>query len=127
MNLKTKILKLLQDEGCLNGHEICRLLNGFDKHNFRICHLSFDEKPMRQKSKKGRPCRGDELKCKYHWSKVHATLKRMKIPSVKMLWWDSGARHHREIDLFRFWFIDRYEFKSRILKQTLLPYLEVSS
>jgi len=45
---------------------------------------------------------------------------RMKIPSTKMRFYDSGGIG---FDTFRFFYLTKKDFEERVLRQTLIPYV----
>jgi hypothetical protein len=125
MTLKDSILQILYKNGCLNTHEICRAVNGYNIHDPTRCGLSTKLKPFG----KGHwaNCNGQiDKKCKYDYYKVRCTLFRMKINTVSMRFWDKTrlGGNNRRSDVFRFWFINHEDFRRRVLAQTLIPWCE---
>lgn len=115
--------RLLRKHGVLNTMQICRLLNKWEKDQFRRCHHTFQEKP--KGSKMG--CRGryDQLCPQGYFSVLrgmHALEKGKKgIQSRKLRFRDKGGIGS---DVFRFWYTDPKQLDKQILRQTLLPYVE---
>jgi len=119
--MKGKILKLLQKYGVLNVYQVCRLLNNRPRDNFAWCHHSFNEKPL---GVTGISCRNvTDKQCKIHMTSVYGFLTRMKAPvqNRKMRFFDKGGIGS---DVFRFFFLDLKEFESKVLSQTLIPYIQ---
>ncbi len=121
---KEQILRILLKHGCLNTHEICRALNGYDIHDPTRCGLPTKIKPFG----KGHwaNCQGQiDKKCKYDYYQVRAKLFQLKIGTSLMRFWDKTrlGGNGRRSDLFRFWYIKREDFEKRVLSQTLIPYL----
>jgi len=123
--------------GCLNTMEICRSLNHKNVFDPTYCGLPIYMKPFSNKGKildTYRRQTGNGIclhfrECNPNWKQVYGCLRRMKINSKKMLWWDSKARIKKskaKMDVFRFWWINQQDFENRILSQTLIPYITFS-
>jgi len=124
--MKSEIIQLLRKHKVLNSHQMCRLLNGYSKDEFKQCYYTFKEKPM---GTKNLACRNHGLKkeglcpkCKVTQGQVYYHLSKMRAPiqSYKLRFFDHGGIGS---DLFRFWFMEKEEFHNRILRQTLIPYV----
>jgi len=95
------------------------MLNGHGRDEYAWCYFSFKEKPL---GTTGITCRNVvEKKCRYRLPRIWGVLNRMKILSTKMRYHDKGGIG---TDLFRFFYLDEKDFEERILRQTLIPYVE---
>ena len=118
---RQRIRELTEENGVLNCRQVCRLLNGRGKNEYRYCYFTFKEKP---KGTKGMGCRHvTGRRCKYIFSTVHGLIMRMIKAGIlqtdKRRFWDHGGIGR---DTFRFIFVDFNEFERQILSQTLIPY-----
>ena len=131
VRLRLRILDLLKEHKVLNTCEVCRLLNGYGKREVDICYkgqgFTFGIREGAEPWGKGSVCRRPG--CDPVWNDVYKNLKILErkhyIYSRRMRFFDhTEGRKGRASDIFRFWYIDYQEFLSRILKQTLIPYIQ---
>lgn len=89
------------DGKCLNGFEVCRLLNGVEEAS--ACHRG-----QQFGATRGWKCQSEPLGCTFHYTKVYAELRKLErrgvIQSKKRRFWDKTPM---QTDVFRFWFIKK--------------------
>lgn len=51
-DIRKSITYIFKKHKVLNGHQVCRLINGFGKDEFRRCYYSFKEKPKGTRDRK---------------------------------------------------------------------------
>ena len=118
IDLKLELLEWLKGK-CLNTMELCRLINGYEKDDFKVCYGG-------QKFGITRPerCNYKKNGCTFWSFQIYNALRKLEekglIHSKKVRFWD---RTPLRTDLFRFWFIDPKDFRERVQKQTLEAYL----
>lgn len=117
--LRKPILEKLREFGVLNIREICRLLNLKGKEEYSWCYYTFKEKPKGTAGPGKKPCRHFDV-CNATFPEVQAALKRMKIRSRKMRFYDKGGIG---TDLFRFYFLDPKQLQEKVLRFTMLGHL----
>lgn len=125
--LRLKIRDILKKHKVLNSSMICRALNGRDPmpplgfcHGGQLFGIVRTWKPYTK-------CNAIKNKCDPDFLKVGKALailyKKGFIKRKKRVpFRDSGLARW---DYFTFWFLDRKDFEEIILKQTLIPYLEI--
>jgi len=123
--IKLQIYEWLKSEGCLNSMEVCRLLNGFEKDDFRPCFAG------RQFGAITRPerCNYKERGCHFWSLTVYNALRKLEekrlIFSEKTIFWDKRKGYGKRFDVFRFWFINRKEYRKRIMSQKIDGYIHL--
>lgn len=101
-----------------NGMELCRIVNGFDPSNFRVCHRTTKEKGWGT-SKGG--CKYRENECRICYSTLHSRLvslhRRGQIRCISLMWFDGREPANGEIpvDRFRFWFINQSLLATKLI------------
>ena len=126
--LRHQLFEVVKEHKVLNTMETCRLLNGREKEDFDWCckGLAFGHNRTAPNFNAGR-CNHAKNGCNPKYRTVHTQLgvleRRHYLRSRRMRFFDNSSQA-LATDIFRFWFIDRYEFMNRILRQTLIPYME---
>ncbi len=133
MQLSIKILAILDIHRILNTMEVCRLLNGFGKRAVDVCYkgqgFTFGTREGEEAWGKGSMCNREN--CKVTWNKIYRALGKLHrkglIYTKKMRFYDhTPNRKGKCNDIFRFWYLDKDEFKEQILRQTLIPYVALN-
>jgi hypothetical protein len=123
IDIGLQLKEWIESEGCLNSMEVCRLLNGFEKDDFDDCYaergFAFITRCER--------CNHKERGCHFWSLTVYNELRKLEekgvLHSEKTRFWDKRKGQGRRLDLFRFWFINREDYKNRVLKQKIEGYL----
>lgn len=120
--LARRIISILEENGCLNTMEICRILNGIEENKgYSYCRRRFAEEAGRERTGFNR-CMVSDCRIKYYQvHRICSWLARIgRIKTAKLRFWDRGGAH--PTDLFRFWWIKEEDFHERILSKTLVPF-----
>jgi len=121
MTLEKQVRDILSQEGCLNTHEVCRLINGLPKGAVDKCSLTFKEKPFGTQSNSRCGRIRNDCKVRYHtvW---HCLMNMTDIYSLRKRFWDKNKSGKR-FDVFRFWTDNPTKYQVRIQAQTLEAHL----
>jgi len=123
IDLCLELKEILEGEGCLNSMEVCRILNGFERDDFKGCYanrkFAYITRPER--------CNHKERGCVFWSLTVYNALRKLEakgiIASQKTTHYDNRKGKGLKLDVFRFWFINRQDFINRIEKQKLTGYI----
>jgi len=123
--LRQQILRLIQEHHVLNTAEVCRLLNGFGKDDYKKCYEP--KWDFREPSGKNRErCRENKNDCFVHYWETYRELmvlvNKHYLYTRKMRFFEE-TKDALPTDVFRFWFINKEDFHKRVLSQTLIPYI----
>jgi len=126
--LRVTLLEILRREGCLNSMEVCRIVNGFEKNDFRDCYPRGDFRFVTRPERCEYKTRG----CNYWSLTIYQELRKLErknlIKSKKARTYDGGNNQSfKHTDIFRFWFILTDEFDKRVTSQTLISYIKSSN
>lgn len=107
-----------------NGMELCRMINGFDPWDFKLCCWTVKEKPWG--TPKNPKCRRKIHGCRFSNSLVYSRMKKLhkngRVKTQKLVWLDGrdqGIAEHSPTDVFRFWFTDRSLLAARLIHDVL--------
>jgi len=127
VRLRVQVLEIVKHEKVLNSTEVCRLVNGRAKDDYDYCYRGQGFTFGTRGWGKGFACNGHN--CKVDWRRVYDALRKLQemhyLHSRRMRFFDGGpTRKGKATDIFRFWFIHPHDFGERVLRQTLIPYVE---
>jgi len=126
-------MEKFEKERCLCVTEVCRLVNGFGKREI-VCHSGQGWCNTRKyyfgtkdEYKTTEACNQTKLGCKVPFVLVWQALYKLEQKHFlkhkkRVLFWDKRAS--KAFDYFTFFFINQSDFFNRVLRQTLIPYIE---
>lgn len=133
VNLRIKLMEIFTEKRCLCVTEACRLINRFGKRE-TVCHSGQSWAATRKyyfgmddEYKTTEACNQTKLGCEVPFILVRQALyqleqKHMLKHKKRVLFWDKRAS--KAFDYFTFYYINDEDFEQRVLRQTLIPYLE---
>jgi len=118
MAIEKAILRAIEGTA-LNSMEICRIINGIPPDEYSRCFFGQRGKFVATIPER---CRHRENQCDVWSLKVYTTLrgleKRGVVRSALIRWFDKkqkGRLSARNLDKFRFWFVDPENLRKRLL------------
>jgi len=119
VDVPLQIKEILEGQGCLNSMEVCRILNGFEREDFKGCYANNTFGVTRPER-----CNHEERGCHFWSFTVYKALHKLEdkglIQSTKRRFWD---RTPMRTDIFRFWFVSEEAYTQRIVVQTMDGYV----
>ena len=102
--------------------QVCRVVNGYGVDNFKACN---DGRKFGAIRSWNAVCNKKQNDCEFYYVIVYHELWKLQqkhfLRTCKMRFWDKGKA--LPTDTFRFWYEKRADFESKILQQTLIPYV----
>jgi len=126
-------MEIFEKERCLCVTEVCRLVNGFGKREIG-CHSGQGWRNTRRyyfgtedEYETTEACNQTKLGCNVPFILVRQALYKLEQKHFvkhkkRVLFWDKRAS--KAFDYFTFYFINHSDFFNRVLRQTLIPYIQ---